>query len=114
MTSIHPLSSPGELSFRFLFFPFYFMHDQNTPLFEQLLKFSFRLVYKVIIIHSGLPILFFLSRFFMRIKYLKVTLNSVEEGEGWSITESAIQNSIRLLRELDLITCSIKDASSLA
>ena len=50
----------------------------------------------------------------MRMKYLKVTLNSEEEGAGGSMTESAMQNSIRLLRELDLITCSIQDASSLA
>ena len=50
----------------------------------------------------------------MRIKYLKVTLNSEEEGAGSSMTEFAVQNSIRLLRGLDLITCSIQDAFSLA
>ena len=59
-------------------------------------------------------ILFFLCRFFKRIKYVRETLNSEEEGAGGSMTESAMQNSIRLLRELDLITSSIQDASSLA
>ena len=46
----------------------------------------------------------------MIIKYLKVTFNSEEGGAGGSMTESAMQNSIRLLRELDLITCSIQHA----
>ena len=113
MTSIHPLSSPGESSSRFLFFPFYFIHDQKTPWFQQLLKFSFRLVYEVIITHSCLHSFLFMS-VLTRVKYLKVTLNSEEEGAGGSMTESAMQNSIRLQRELDLITSSIQDASSLA
>ena len=50
----------------------------------------------------------------MRIKYLKVTLNSEEEGAGGSMSESAMQNSIRLQQKLDLITFSIQDAFSLA
>ena len=50
----------------------------------------------------------------MRIKYVRETLNSEEEGAGGSMTESAMHNSIRLQRELDLITSSIQDASSLA
>ena len=32
----HPLSSPGELSSRFLLFSSYFVHDQRTPCFKQL------------------------------------------------------------------------------
>ena len=42
---LDPLSSPGELSSRFLLFSFYFIHDQRTPSFEQLLCINDRILF---------------------------------------------------------------------
>ena len=42
---LDPLSSPAELSSRFLLLYFYFIHDQRTPSFEQLLCMNYRILF---------------------------------------------------------------------